>query len=161
MRLADGLAVPTSAFTVDLTACQALVLLRCPFKGIVEFLLGDLVVVVDEATSCGLDGIRKISLRGELVGMPGQVNVERGNGDFARVVGDDGEEDTVFGDQALHGKLQRGRVDPVKAVHLLNKDSLAGYGANEIQCEWRRVFPVSRHHLPSSDSLVGVCNTGL
>ena len=49
-----------------------------PGEGVVEFCFGDFVIVVDELP-CLVDGVPDVVVWRELVGVPGQVDVEGGD----------------------------------------------------------------------------------
>lgn len=99
LTFANGFAIPAGAFGVRF-AVRFLVSFGCPGEGIVEFGLGDFVVVVDELTR-RVCGVLHVAVRGELVRMPGQIDIESRHGHVVAVF-HDGDEALVFDDEAFH-----------------------------------------------------------
>lgn len=99
-RFADRLAVPARAFGVGL-AVYLLVSFGGLGKAIVELGLGDFVVVVDELLADG-DGVGKVEVRTELVGVPGEVDVQGRHG-HVHVIRHDVHKALVLGYEPGHG----------------------------------------------------------
>jgi hypothetical protein len=96
MGFTNGFAVPACTFAVDLTSCHTLILFRCPFEGVGEFVLLDLVVMVDKSAFGLLIRIRVVSCWGELVGVPGEIDIQGWDSDMFRVVTYDLKEYAIF-----------------------------------------------------------------
>ena len=153
---ANGFAVPACAFGVEVFE-HFLVGLAGPFEGGGEFCFFDFVVVVEEFVGLA-DDVAVVAWWGELVRVPGEVDVEGGDGDFIGVRGDDGDVAVVFGEDAGHCGVEGGGVDPVYCVHFLNKGALTDYSADKVQGEGRGVLPVAGHHLSDGNLLLfGLC----
>ena len=135
VRLADRFAVPARALRVDFAAGEFLVALRRPLEGARELVLFDLVVVVDELAMGVGNSVRIVVSWGQLVGVPGEVNVKRGNDEVARVLAHDLEEDGVFFNKAGNGGFEGRRMDPVDGLHFLDEDTLAEDGTDEVEGE--------------------------
>lgn len=152
MGFSDGFAVPACAFGVELLV-HFLVDLGGPFEGVGEGGFVDFVVVVNEFVGF-VDGVGVVGLWGELMGVPGKVDVEGRDGDFVGMLGDDGHVAGVFGDEPLHCGDGGRRMNPVDGVHLLDEGTLADDGANEVEGEGRGIAPVMRHHAANGDALL-------
>ena len=138
---ANGFAIPAGALAVNFVE-HLLVSLGCPFEGVREAVFVDFVVVVDEG-ACFRGGVGVVGFTGELVGVPGKVDVEGWDGDFVGVFAHDGEEAGVFDEQAVHGCADGRRVQPVYGVHFFNEDALTDDGTYQVDAEHRRVVPVA------------------
>lgn len=146
----DGLAVPAGAFAVDLAVGEPLVHFAGPFEAVGELVFVDFVVVVDEDGRGIFRGlvrrVFKIAGGGELMGVPGEVDVEGRDGHVPRVGDHDMEEGFVFVDEAVHGFHDGGRVYPVDLIHLLHERALADDRAGEVHGEHGYIIPVAGHH---------------
>ena len=120
--------VPTRAFGVEVFE-HFLVGFAGPFESGGEFCFFDFVVVIEEFAGFS-DDVAVVSWWGELVRVPGEVDVEGGDRDFVGVRGDDGDITGVFSEDAGHCRVEGGGVDPVYCVHLLNEGALTDYGAD-------------------------------
>ena len=171
VALTDRLAVPARALGVDFATGEFLVALRRPLEGGRQLVLLDLVIVVDELAVALGHGVLEIVGWRELVRVPGEVNVEGRDGDVARVLAHDLEEDGVLFDQPGDGGFEGRGVDPVDRFHLLDEDALAEDGADEVEGKRGRVLPVPRHHAANGNflaalerfrhgGLVGLCDKG-
>ena len=150
MGLPDSFAVPACAFGIKLLV-HFLVGLGGPFEGVGKGSLVDFVVVVDEFAGF-VDGVGVVGLGGELMGMPGEVDVEGRNGDFVRMLGDDVHVAGIFCDEPLHRGHSGRRMNPIDGVHLLDEGTLADNGTDKVQSEGRGVAPVMRHHAADGDA---------
>lgn len=119
MSFANGFTVPACAFGVEVFE-HFLVGLAGPFESSGEFCFFDLVVVIEEFVGLA-DDVAVVAWWGELVRVPGEVDVEGGNGDFVRVRGYDSDIAVVFREDARHCGVEGRGVDPVYCVHFLNK----------------------------------------
>lgn len=159
IRRAGGFAVPAGAFAVDSAVCGAAVHFACPLEGLGELVFVDFVVVVEEdAVAVGDFDPRAVFVVAawlELVCVPGEIDVERGDGHFHRVVDHDLDEDVVLVDQAVGRFHDRGRVQPVDVFHLGDERCLTDDRADKIECEGAEVLPVVRHHAPEVHFLAG------
>lgn len=97
---ANGFAVPACTFGVEVFE-HFLVGLAGPFKGGGEFCFFDFVVVVEEFVGLA-DDLAVVAGWGELVRVPGQVDVEGRDCDFVGVRGDDSDIAVVFSEDAGH-----------------------------------------------------------
>ena len=141
MGFANGFTIPAGALAVNFVK-HLLVGLGSPFEGVREAVFVNFVVVVDEGTRFrGRVGV--VGFAGELVGVPGKVNVEGWDGDFVAVFTHDGEEAGIFDEQAVHGCAYGGRVQPVYGVHFFDEDALTNDGAYQVDAEHRRVVPIT------------------
>ena len=154
MRFSDGFAVPAGAFGVELLV-HFLVGLGGPFEGFGEGGFVDFVVVVDKLVRF-IDSVGVIGLGGELMGMPGKVDVEGRDSDFIGMLGDDGHVASIFGDEPLHCGHSGRRMNPVNGVHLLDEGALADHGADQVEGEGGGIAPVMRHHAADGDALLFV-----
>ena len=171
VALADRFAVPARALGVDFAAGEFLVALRRPLERGRQLVLLDFVVVVDElAVALGRGVVIVVGGR-ELVRVPGEVDVEGRDGDVTRVLAHNLEEDGVLFDQASNGGLEGRGVDPVNCFHLLDENTLAEDGADEVEGKEGRILPVPGHHAANGDfltalerfgqgGLIGLCDEG-
>lgn len=159
IRGAGGFAVPAGAFAVDSAVGGAAVHFACPLEGLGELVLVDFVVVVEEDAVAVGDfdpcAVFVVAAWLELVCVPGEIDVERGDGHFHRVVDHDLDEDVVLGDQAVSGFHDRGRVQPVDVFHLGDERCLTDDRADKIEREGAEVLPIVRHHAPEVHFLAG------
>jgi hypothetical protein len=66
-------------------------------------------------------GVFEVAGWGELVRMPGEVDVEGWDSHAARIGGHDLKKDGVFADKAEHGFGKGGRAQPVDVIHFLDE----------------------------------------
>lgn len=150
MGFANGFAIPAGALAVNLVE-HLLVGLGCPFEGVREAAFVDFVVVVDESTRFR-GGVGVVGFTGELVGVPGKIDVEGRDGDFVGVFAHDGEKAGVFDEQAVHGCADGRRMQPVYGVHFFDEDALTDDSAHQVNAKHGRVVPITRHHAANCNS---------
>ena len=155
MGFADGFAVPACAFGVEVVE-GLLVDFACPFESGGEFCFVDFVVVVDEFAGLG-DGVDVVGWWGELVRVPGEVDVEGWDGGSVGVQAHNGDVAIVFEEESGHGGCHCGGMEPVDGVHFFDKGPLADDGSYEVDGERRGVFPVAGHHSADGRSLFAGC----
>lgn len=132
VAFSDRFAVPAGALAV-LVAVLLFVGLAGPRESVVQGRLGNLVVVVDELPRF-VDDVFHVAWWVELMGVPGQVDIESGHSHVGRVF-HDANEALVLENESRHGRGQSWGVKPVDVVHLLDKAALPDDSSNEIDCE--------------------------
>jgi len=107
----DGLAVPARALGVDLLE-TLFVSFGSPFESFFKGVLGDFIVVVDKFPAA-LDSVFVVSCRGQLVGVPSQVDVQSWDGSVKRILGHNLDEMPVFLEETGHRVSGSWTVQPV------------------------------------------------
>lgn len=93
-------AVPAHTFGVRLPI-KLLVPLTSPLERVIKRVFRNLVIVIDKLHAM-LNGIREVARRAKLVGMPGKIDVESGDGHFLSIC-HYSHETVVFRYQPLRG----------------------------------------------------------
>lgn len=79
-----------------------------------EIIFGDLVVVIHEPAIAICDGMGIVGRRAQLVGVPRQINIERGDRVESLVDREEVDEAVVFEDESMGGLSCRRGVEPVE-----------------------------------------------
>lgn len=137
--------VPACAFAVYFIV-EALVGLCSPLECLAQCIFVNLVVVIDKLARLLSRKVVVVSWR-QLVRMPGQVYIQRGDGHLVWMSLHDVDEAVVFCEEAAHGGLCGRAVKPIELDHFVDEDALAHDGAAEVERKGRKVLPVAAHHL--------------